>query len=277
MSHRENCVHRAAHGDLLEVTAEGVTVRLGDRTVLDSVGLRAAGGRVTGLLGPNGSGKTTLLHVLAGLRRPDAGVVRVGGTDLRSLPDRRRARTVALVEQHAATTVDLTVREVVTLGRLPHRGRLGGAARDTRGADVVEEVLEMVGLAPLAERLWGTLSGGERQRAHLGRTLAQEPEVLLLDEPTNHLDLGQQLRFLSLVRELGLTAVAALHDLELAAAFCDDVVVLDGGRVRGDGTVGDALTAPLLGEVYGVEASLAPHPRLPRQHLVWDGPSGGPR
>src|SRR5690606_28836376 len=127
-------------------------------------------------------------------------------------------------------------------------------------------VLGLVGLTGLADQGWTTLSGGERQRTHLARTLAQQPEVLLLDEPTNHLDLGQQLRFLTLARDLGLTTVAALHDLELATAFCDDVIVLDQGRVRGHGPVASTLAAPLLREVYGVEASLDPHPRLDRHH-----------
>jgi len=266
MTHRDRC----AHGATPDLTADGLTVRLGDRTVLDDVHVLARGGRVTGLLGPNGSGKTTLLHVLAGLRRPDRGTVLVGDVAVRTLSHRRRARTIALVEQHAATTTDLTVRQVVALGRLPHRRMLGGPGSDP-GAGVVDDVLDLVGLNHLADRGWTTLSGGERQRAHLARTLAQQPEVLLLDEPTNHLDLGQQLRFLSLARDLGLTTVAALHDLELATAFCDDVVVLDAGRVRGRGPVGTTLTAPLLREVYRVEASIDPHPRLDRHHLVWDG------
>ncbi|GAA1178681.1 ABC transporter ATP-binding protein [Ornithinimicrobium humiphilum] len=266
MTHRDLCVHSSTP----DLRAIGVVVRLGVDVVLDDVDVFARGGRVTALLGPNGSGKTTLLHVLAGLRKPERGTVLVGDVAIRSLSHRRRAQTVALVEQHATTTTDLTVRQVVALGRLPHRRMLGGAPGDS-GADVVDTVMDLVGLTHLADRGWTTLSGGERQRAHLARTLAQQPAVLLLDEPTNHLDLGQQLRFLALARDLGLTTVAALHDLELATAFCDDVVVLNHGRVHDQGPVASTLTASLLREVYHVEASLDPHPRLDRHHLVWDG------
>ena len=269
MTHRKLC----AHGETPDVLATGLTVRLSDRTILDRVDLLAHGGRVTGLLGPNGSGKTTLLHVLAGLRTPDEGIVHVGGRVLTDLGHRARARTVALVEQHATTTSDLSVRHVVGLGRLPPGGRFGGSGNDPDGEAVVARALELVGLADLADRGWGSLSGGERQRAHLARTLAQEPQVLLLDEPTNHLDLGQQLRVLCLARELGLTVVAALHDLELAAAYCDDVVVLRHGRVHADGPVITTLDATLLQEVYGVAGTVSSHPRLLRPHVVWDGPS----
>ena len=268
MSHRDLCRHEEEPPPL---DAASITVRLGGKAVLDGVGVHVRCGQVTGLLGPNGSGKTTLLHVLAGLRAPDIGTVTIAGRDVCSMGHRHRARTIALVEQHASTTSDLRVRQVVGLGRLPHRGRLGGA-RDPRGDTVVAEALEVVGLAALADRAWGSLSGGERQRAHLARTLAQEPQVLLLDEPTNHLDLGQQLRFLSLAREFGLTVVAALHDLELAAAYCDDVVVLRDGVVHAAGPVASTLSNDLLADVYGVRACVSAHPRLDRSHITWDGP-----
>lgn len=258
------------------LSAAGVTVRLGGRTILDSVTLSAAAGRVTGLLGPNGSGKTTLLHVLAGLRRPDAGRALLGADPVLDLPNRLRARRIAVVEQHATTGLDLSVRQVAGLGRLPHRGPLDVLAGDASGHSIVADALERVGLTELADRAWSTLSGGERQRAQLARALAQQPQVLLLDEPTNHLDLGQQLRFLEMVRAmvhgLDLTVVAALHDLELAVAYCDDVVVLDRGEVRGRGPVATTLTASLLAEVYRVRGSVESHPRQERRHLVWDGP-----
>ncbi len=250
--------------------ADGVRVSLGGRDVLSDVHLHAPAGRVTGLLGPNGSGKTTLLHTLAGLRRPDAGHVTVDGRPVAGLDARTRARRIALVEQQAATSAELTVRQVVALGRLPHRRGFLGAAGDPRGAGVVEHSLEHADLVRLADQPWGTLSGGERQRAHLARALAQEPEVLLLDEPTNHLDLGQQIRFLSLVRGLGLTVVAALHDLELATAHCDTLVVLDDGRVRASGPVDSTLGTQVLAEVYAVRGTVEAHPRLDRPHLVWD-------
>lgn len=254
-----------------EVRVEAVSVRLGGATVLDSVSVRCRPGRVTGLLGPNGSGKTTLLHSVAGLRRPDGGTVRVGEQDVHALRARTRARLLALVEQDATTSLDLRVRQVVDLGRIAHRVRFGPPETDPAGPDAVERAMATARVEHLAERPWHALSGGERQRVHLARALAQEPAVLLLDEPTNHLDLGHQLDFLERVRGLGLTTVAALHDLELAAAYCDDLVVLDRGRLVAHGPVAEVLTPAMVASVYGVAVTVEPHPTRGRPHVRWDG------
>jgi iron complex transport system ATP-binding protein len=251
------------------LTANEVSWQVGGTPILRDVSLTCRPGLVTGLLGPNGSGKTTLLHVLAGLRRPSSGQVHLGADDVHRLRTRVRARSIALVEQDATTGVDLTVREVVDLGRIPHRSRLPGSAGE--GADAVDRGLRAAQVEHLAHRSWSTLSGGERQRTHLARALAQEPEVLLLDEPTNHLDLRHQLDFLGRVRGLGLTVVAALHDLELAAAYCDDLAVLDGGRLVTHGPAAEVLTRDLVAEVYGVDVTVEPHPVLPRPHVRWNG------
>ncbi|MCX6408795.1 MAG: ABC transporter ATP-binding protein [Propionibacteriales bacterium] len=239
--------------------------------VLRDVDLVASRGRVTGLLGPNGSGKTTLLHVLAGLRRPATGRVTLDDHDVHGLSPGARSRSVAVLEQHATTSLDLGVRQVVELGRVPHRSRWS-LARD-HAEEVVEQAMRLCGVTALAARRWSSLSGGERQRVQLARALAQQPRLLVLDEPTNHLDLGHQIDFLATVRSLGTTVVAALHDLEHAAAFCDHLVVLDQGRVVASGDVGDVLTSDLLDRVYGVVADVERHPVVDRPHVVWSGTS----
>lgn len=248
-----------------------VGVRLGGVSVLDGVTLTCRPGRVIGLLGPNGSGKTTLLHTVAGLRRPGTGRVLVGGQDVHALRTRERARLLALVEQDASTSLELRVRQVVELGRTAHRVRFGPPQSDPSGVDAVARALATARVEHLADRPWHALSGGERQRVHLARALAQEPAVLLLDEPTNHLDLGHQLDFLERVRGLGLTTVAALHDLELAAAYCDDLAVLDRGRLVAHGPVAEVLTPALVAEVYGVRVTVEPHPTQARPHVRWEG------
>ena len=254
-------------------SAREVGWRVEGVTVLEGVTLAGEPGRVTGLLGPNGSGKTTFLSLLAGLRKPTTGTLEVGGRPLRRMRSRTRARTLALVEQHAQTGLALTVRQVVDLGRIPHRGR--DAAHEDH--TVVSEAMDLAEVTHLAGRSWATLSGGERQRVHLARALAQQPSLLLLDEPTNHLDLHHQIDFLSRIRALGVTTVAALHDLELAAAFCDDAVVLDRGRVVRSGPVEQVITPDLLQEVYRVDADVEPHPRVDRPHVRWTGLAGGQR
>lgn len=236
-------------------------------TILHDISAELPAGSVTGLIGPNGSGKTSLLHVLAGMRRPTRGRVTVDGEDIHAMPSRVRARRIALLEQHASTTLDLTVRQVVELGRIPHRGRWPGQIAE--GADHISSVLRLGRIEDLADRRWQTLSGGERQRTQLARALAQVPSLLMLDEPTNHLDLGHQIDFLETVRGLGITTVAALHDLDLAAAFCDRLIVLRGGHVVAEGPVGTVLTADLVSEVYGVRATVERHEEAARLTVVW--------
>ena len=251
----------------MRVDVEAIDWGVKDAVILHEVSADFPDGSVTGLIGPNGSGKTSLLHVIAGLRRPTSGVVRMADEDVHAWPARVRARRIAVLEQHASTTLDLTVRQVVELGRVPHRGRWPGSLDE--GREQVDDSLRLGRVMDLADRRWQTLSGGERQRVQLARALAQEPSVLMLDEPTNHLDLRHQLDFLSTVRGLGITTIAALHDLDLAAAFCDRLVVMRGGHVVAAGPVEDVLSAELVQDVYGVRTTIDRHPVADRLHVVW--------
>ncbi|MDC0768955.1 ABC transporter ATP-binding protein [Streptomyces sp. HD] len=222
--------------------------------ILDGVSLAPRPGTVTGLLGLNGSGKSTLLRLLAGVIAPDSGSVTLDDRPLGRLGRRTVARRVAVVEQQADTQVALNVLDVVRLGRIPHRRALSPAAPADEAA--VRSALARTGLTDKADRPWHTLSGGERQRVQIARALAQEPRELLLDEPTNHLDIQHQLALLDLITELRLTSVVALHDLNLAAMYCDRVLVLKQGRVVANGTPAEVLTEPLIAEVYGVRAAV---------------------
>ncbi len=265
----------------MELTIDGVGTRLGGRWVVDGVDATPPPGALTGLLGPNGAGKTTLLRLIAGLLTPEAGAVLVSDPDatdpapavpVHTMARRVRARHVALLEQDSGAAAPLSVREVVALGRIPYRTLWG--SDDDAGA--VDRALTAASAAHLAGRAWATLSGGERQRVHIARALAQEPQVLLLDEPTNHLDVAAQLSMLAFVRDLGVTSVAALHDLNLAAAFCEHVIVLSAGRLAAAGAPSDVLTPALLHEVYGVDAEVLTHPRTGRPVIALTGRAGGP-
>ncbi len=262
----------------MELTIAGVGARLGGRWVVDGVDATPPAGALTGLLGPNGAGKTTLLRLVAGILPPDAGAVLVADDEagaqvpVHALDRRHRARRVALLEQESSATVPLTVREVVALGRIPFRTLWGSDPDDA----AVDRALAATTAEHLAERAWSTLSGGERQRVHIARALAQQPELLLLDEPTNHLDVSAQLSLLAFVRDLGITTVAALHDLNLAAAFCSHVLVLSEGRLVAAGPPRDVLTPALLREVYDVDAVVLTHPRTGRPVIALTGGTGDP-
>ncbi len=237
--------------------------------VLDGLTATAPGGRLTGVLGPNGAGKSSLLRVLAGVLAPDSGTATLDGVDLLAQPRRERARRVAFVEQEATSTLPLRVRDAVELGRTPHLARWGGLTAADQAT--VEAALTAAGVHALADRALATLSGGERQRAHLARALAQEPRLLLLDEPTNHLDVRARLELLRLLERLtaeDVTVVAALHDLNLAAAACDHVVLVDAGRVVAEGAVDEVLVPAVLEPVYRVHFDLLTHPRTGRPVLT---------
>lgn len=230
----------------------------GGRIVLDGVSVEPVKGETIGLLGPNGSGKSSLLRVLSGISQPDAGRVLLDDIEISSMRRRQVARRVAMVDQHSETEVDITVVDIVRLGRIPHRGVFGGDESADDAA--VELALERTGMTSKSNRLWHSLSGGERQRAQIARALAQEPDELLLDEPTNHLDIRHQLDILALVAELPLTSYIALHDLNLAAMFCDRVMVLAHGRVVAVGTPTEVITADLVEQVYQVRADVTIDP-----------------
>lgn len=252
----------------MSLVARDVAWSAGGQPILRGVTLQVPPGGVLGLLGPNGSGKSSLLRLLAGLRRAEEGGVSLDETPLNQLRRRDLARRVALVEQQAGTEADLSVAEVVRLGRTPHRGLLD--AWSARDAEVCQCALAQVGLAAKAGRRWHSLSGGERQRAQIARALAQEPSELLLDEPTNHLDIQHQLEILDLVRRLPATCVLAIHDLNLAALFCDRLAVLREGRLVAEGAPAEVLTAELIQQVWGVRARVERERDSGRLYIRYD-------
>jgi iron complex transport system ATP-binding protein len=231
------------------IEASGVSWRYGDRPVIDGVSVTARPGRVLGLIGPNGSGKTTLLRLLYGALR-GGGTVTVDGSPLAGLGAREAARRIAVVVQESGGETALTVAEMVLLGRGPHLR----AFERTRAGDlaIAEACLARVGATHLAARPFSGLSGGERQRVLIARALAQEATHLLLDEPTNHLDIRYQHEILRLVRGLGTCVIVVLHDLNLAARYCDDLVLLGGGGVVAAGTTAEVLDPQILEPVYGI-------------------------
>lgn len=236
----------------MSIVAENIRWTVGAKTILDDVSFAVRPGEMLGLLGPNGSGKTSLLRILAGLKQPQAGRVTLDQQDLCRIPRRKVAQRLAFVEQHATTNANLKVVDVVKLGRFPHRSMFSGWTREDDEA--VEGALQRSGMAEKRNDRWMNLSGGEKQRAHIARALAQGPKELILDEPTNHLDIQHQIALLSLVADLPVTSIIALHDINHAAMFCDRLIVLKEGRVVAEGTPKVVLTEDLLRHVFCTEA-----------------------
>ncbi|MFG6445780.1 ABC transporter ATP-binding protein [Microbacterium sp. P06] len=245
------------------------------RRVIENLDLEIAPGRLTMIIGANACGKSTLLGVLARLNSPLAGEVHLDGVDVSRITRRRFAQTVGLLPQHPIAPDGLTVAELVSRGRHPHRGVFSRwSSADTAQVD---EAMRLTGVAALGDRPVGDLSGGQRQRVWIAMALAQNPEILLLDEPTTFLDLSHQLEVLDLLvhlnREHGTTIVVVLHELNLAARYADDLVVMHEGRIVAQGAPGDVLTAEVLSEAFALDALVMPDP-LTGTPLVVPRPGG---
>lgn len=239
-------------GTQLPLRVEGLGVDLGARPVLRDVTFEVAPGSFCAVVGPNGSGKTTLIRALYRSLVPRQGRVLLGGVDLRSLPRAQIARGIAVLRQEPELAFDFQVQELVLMGRSPYKSLLEPDRAEDQ--DKVQDCLRICDAQDFLLRSFSTLSGGEKQRVLLARALAQDPGILLLDEPTNHLDLYHQLDILTRVRNLGCTVVAALHQLELAHRFADQVLVLHEGRVEAFGPPDEVLVPERIQRVFGVRA-----------------------
>jgi iron complex transport system ATP-binding protein len=236
------------------LSAQSLTVRLGGRAVLQDLSIDLRRGEVAAVVGPNGAGKSTLLAALAGLSRPHAGRVALGGGDLADLPARRRAQRIGYLPQTPEIAWRLDVHTIVRLGRTAHRGLFGETPVD---AAAVDRALESTGMAPFAHRDIATLSGGERARALIARAMAGEPEWLVADEPLTGLDLSHQLDAAALLRGIaraGAGVVVSLHDLAFAARLADRIILMADGRILADGAREAALSPERLAEAFDIEA-----------------------
>ena len=220
--------------------------------ILHPISFNLDPGKILGIVGPNGAGKSTLLRLLYRYQKPTTGEVKIDGTDIWSIPSKKVAGTIAAVLQEQLTDFALTVREIVALGRTPHKKWFGNI-NDNYDEEIVDASLDRLYLRKFANRQLNTLSGGERQRVMVARALAQEPRLLILDEPTNHLDIRQQLEVLELIKDLPLTIVSSLHDLNMAASICDEVLLLKEGFPLGFGHPDIIFSDKIISEAFQVK------------------------
>lgn len=228
------------------------------KVILSDVSFSVVPGETLAVVGPNGAGKSSLLRCLYRYLKPTRGSVRIDGEEIWSLAARNCARKIATVLQEQPADFGLTVQDIVALGRTPYRRGL--AAIGARDRSMMEAAIKRMNLTGLTGRHLASLSGGEKQRVMIARALAQEPDLIILDEPTNHLDIRHQLELLTMMRGLGPTVVASLHDLNLASVFADRVLLLAGGRVLGEGTPAEVLTAERIHEAFRVQSFIDVEP-----------------
>lgn len=238
----------------MEILAKNIKKSIGNKEILQQINLDVKNKEFLGIIGPNGSGKSTFLKCVYRILKPTSGEIFFNGKNIDELSFRQTALDLAVVAQHNFYSFDFNVLDVVLMGRSPHKKIL---ERDNKkDYDIAYKSLEIVGLKDFAERSFTTLSGGEQQRVILARALTQETESLILDEPTNHLDIKYQLQIMDIVKSLNLTVIAAIHDLNIAAMYCDRLVALKDGQIVGAGKPKDLLTEKFIKDLYEVDTKI---------------------
>lgn len=238
----------------MNLSTENIRLSYGAQEILKGVSINGNTGEFIGIIGPNGSGKSTLLKCIYRILKPHAGQVFLDGEELSGISIRNSAKKMAVVAQHNYYNFDFSVMEVVLMGRAPHKKTM---ERDNaKDFQIAQKALETVEMEGFANRSFSTLSGGEHQRVILARALAQQTPCLILDEPTNHLDITHQIQLMKIVKNLKVTVISAVHDLNIAAMFCDRLYVLQDGEIVGQGTPQEVLTAEFIKKIYRVETEI---------------------
>lgn len=236
----------------MNIQTDTIQVSFGSKTILHDISLAIQDKEFVGIIGPNGSGKSTFLKCLYRVLQPSGGKIYFDGSELSSLSHRDTALKMAVVAQHSTVNFDFSVLEMVLMGRSLYKGLLDRDQLDDY--EIARHALSEVGLSDFESRNFNTLSGGEQQRVILARALAQRTECLVLDEPTNHLDIKYQLELMTIVKRLDATVVSAIHDLNLAAIYCDRIIALKDGHIVCSGTPQDVLSSDTIRHIYGVSA-----------------------
>ncbi|SEL06692.1 iron complex transport system ATP-binding protein [Carnobacterium iners] len=249
----------------MKLTVDNVSVSITSKKIIEEISLQVSENQFVGLIGPNGCGKSTLLKSISKILEPDMGMITLDNENVQELSNKQLAKKLGVVGQFHQVNFDFSVRQMLLLGRSPHKGLM---ERDNAlDYDIVEKVLQQMDLQILADRSFLSLSGGEKQRVILGRTLVQQPKFLVLDEPTNHLDIKHQLSILKIVSALPIGVLAALHDLNLAARFTDYLYAMKNGRIIKQGTPEEVITETVISELYEVDCRTYTNPILGKQTI----------
>lgn len=251
----------------MRLQVEKLSYSYGEQAIIDDISIQVAAGEFVGIVGPNGSGKSTLLKNLYRALKPDTGTILLDGDEYRLLNAKKIARKIGVVGQEHSIPFDFNVDEIVAMGRSPYKKLFDVDTKEDH--EIVEQALHNVGLTQLAKTNYLQLSGGEKQRVIIARVLAQKTDFLLLDEPTNHLDIQFQLQMFDLIKGLKLTVLSAIHDLNLAALYCDRIYVMKDGQIYTSGTPEEVLTPELLRDVFGIRADVIVHPLTQKVSITY--------
>lgn len=249
-----------------KLQVEKLTFDIGKTRILKDISFDVEENSFVGVIGPNGSGKSTMLKSIYGVNKPSGGQILFEGQNLLQMDGRDRAKKIAVLAQESGGQFDFTVQQVVEMGRYPHKNALENYSK--YDLEIVDRVLKEMKLEDYRERSFNTLSGGEKQRVLISRLLVQESKFIILDEPTNHLDIGHQIEIMNVIKSMGVTVLSAIHDMNMAAIYCDKLVIMKKGEVIATGSVEEILTAEMLKDLFNVNAEI--HDLKGRKHIIYN-------
>lgn len=236
------------------LNVESLDYSIGEKTIIKEINLKAKDGEFTGIIGPNGSGKSTFLKNVYKLLKPDKGLIYLDSKDLLKMTNRESAREISVVAQESYSGFDFSVMDIVLMGRNPYKSMFQNNSDEDIA--IAQEALKRVGLEDFFHRSFLSLSGGEKQRALIARALAQKNDFLILDEPTNHLDIGYQVQIMNLIKGFHITTLAAIHDINLAALYCDNIYVIKDGEIIREGKPEDIITVELIKFLFNIDVEI---------------------
>ena len=249
-----------------KLKVEKLTYDIGGTRILKDITFDVEENTFVGVIGPNGSGKSTMLKSIYGVNKPSRGNIYFEGEDLLKISSKDRAKKIAVLAQESGGQFDFSVQQVVEMGRYPHKNTLENYSK--HDLEIVDRVLYEMKLDNYRERSFNTLSGGEKQRVLIARLLVQESKFIILDEPTNHLDIGHQIEIMNIIKKMGVTVLSAIHDMNMAAIYCDKLVIMKKGEVITQGSVEETLTSEMLKDLFNVEAEI--HDLKGRKHVIYN-------
>lgn len=238
----------------MDLNIKNLSVTIEEKKIIEDLNIDIEAKNLVGIIGPNGSGKSTLLKTIYRVLKYNEGSIYINGKDIKVMSLRETAKEMAVVAQHNEQEFDFNVYDMVLIGRSPHKKFLERDSRDDY--EIVDEALEKVDMLAYKERKYNSLSGGEKQRIILARALAQQTNCLILDEPTNHLDIKYQFQFMNIAKNLDITVIAAIHDLNIASLYCDEIYALKDGKIVKSGSPADIFTEKLIYDLYEVESRI---------------------
>ena len=251
----------------MKLSIEKITYSINSKLIVDGVDLGVEEGTFVGLVGPNGCGKSTLLKNIYKVYTPDSGKVYIDGKDLSELSSRETALEMSVMQQENVVEFDMSVYDMVMLGRFAHQKMFGNDMAAER--KIVEDAIDEVGLAGYEQRSFLSLSGGEKQRTLVARALVQQAKLIILDEPTNHLDIGYQYQIMTILKNQGLTVFSSIHDLNIAACYCDKIVLMKAGKIVDIGTPWEVLVPEKIKDLFGVDAQITVNEVTNRPNIMF--------